>query len=44
MAVGLSLRKETPNGTVPLKEPSVPQKGKYERMGHSSVLLWHVGK
>lgn len=44
MAVGPSLRKEIPNGTVPLKEPSVPQNSRYERMGHSSVLLWHVGK
>lgn len=44
MAVESSLRKEIPNGTVPLKEPSVPQNSKYERMGHSSVLLWHVGK
>lgn len=33
-------RKEVPNGT--LKKPSVPQKGKYEWMGHSSVLLQHV--
>jgi len=44
MAVGLSLRKETPDGTAPLKESSVPQKDKYERMGHSFVLLGHVGK
>lgn len=44
MAAGQSLREEIPNGAVPLKDPSVPQKGEFERMGHSSVLLWHVGK
>lgn len=44
MAAGLNLRREIPNGTVPLKEPSVPQNRKYERMGQSPVLLWHVGK
>lgn len=34
--------KEIQNGS--LKKPSVPQKGKYEGMGHSLVLLWHVEK
>lgn len=38
------LGKKPQMGLCILKERFVPQKGKYGRIGHSSVLLWHGGK